>query len=126
MMKSGTVIGATLLACTLWAAPGHAESSTQVGNGGTVTLDWQASQDSAGRPLIVGRVITKGGKGSYCNPRLLVETLDGRGQVTAQRMGFIPGTVGPYDNVYFEEPIRAPGPAYRVSITSWDKCADGM
>ena len=126
MMKTLTAIGSTLLACTLWSAPLHAESSTQVGNAGTITLDWQATQDKAGRPLIAGHVITKGGKASYCIPRLLVETLDGQGQVTAQRMGFIPGTVGPYDTVYFEEPVRVPGPAYRVSIASWDKCAGGQ
>jgi hypothetical protein len=122
------MIRAALLACTLWlgAAPAHAESSTQVGNAGTITLDWQATQDKAGRPLIVGHVITYGGKSGYCIPRLLVETLDAQGQVTAQRMGFIPGYVGAFDNVYFEQPIRAPGPAYRVSIASWDKCAGGQ
>jgi hypothetical protein len=41
-------------------------------------------------------------------------------------MGFIPGYVGGFDNVYFEEPIRAPGPAYRVSIVSWGKCGGGQ
>lgn len=127
-MYTRMTVGAALLACALWlgAAPAHAETSTQVGNAGTITLDWQATQDSAGRPLIVGRVITQGGKASYCIPRLQVETLDTQGRVTATRMGFIPGTVGPYDNVYFEELIRAPGPAYRVSIASWDKCAGGQ
>jgi hypothetical protein len=125
-MKTLTVIGTMLLACMPWTAPAHAETSTQVGNAGTITLDWQATQDSAGRPLIVGHVITKGGKASYCIPRLLIETLDAQGQVTAKRMGFIPGTVGAYDNVYFEEPIRAPGPAYRVTIASWDKCGGGQ
>ena len=126
MRKFLTVIGSTLLACTLWAHPVRAETSTQVGNAGTITLDWQVTQDSAGRPLIVGHVITKGGKASYCIPRLLVQTLDAQGQVTAERMGFIPGTVGGYDKVYFEEPVRAPGPAYRVTIASWDKCAGGQ
>ena len=126
MRKFLTVTGSTLLACTLWAHPVRAETSTQVGNAGTITLDWQVTQDSAGRPLIVGHVITKGGKASYCIPRLLVQTLDAQGQVTAERMGFIPGTVGGYDKVYFEEPVRAPGPAYRVSIASWDKCAGGQ
>ena len=135
-MRALATIGASL-ACSVWLeaapaaaqtapAPGRTGTSTQVGNAGTITLDWQATQDSAGRPLIVGRVITKGGKASYCIPRLLVETLDAQGQVTAERLGFIPGTIGPYDNVYFEEPIRAPGPAYRVSIASWDKCAGGQ
>ena len=44
----------------------------------------------------------------------------------AQNVGFIPGFVGGYDNVYFEEPIRAPGAGYRVSISSWNNCAGGQ
>jgi len=121
------VTAAALLVSSLWlgAGPAHAERTTIAGNSGTITLDWQATQDSKGRPLIVGHVITYGGMSGYCIPRLLVETLDTQGQVTAQRMGFIPGFVGGFDNVYFEEPIRAPGPAYRVSIASWDKCGGG-
>jgi len=126
MRQPLTVIGSTLLACSLWAAPARAETSTQVGNAGTITLDWQVTQDRAGRPLIVGHVITVGGKANYCIPRLLVQTLDAQGQVTAERMGFIPGSIGGYDKVYFEEPVRAPGPAYRVTIASWDKCGGGQ
>jgi hypothetical protein len=120
-------IGAAFLACalSLGAGSAHADRSTQVGNSGTITLDWQATQDSKGRPLIVGHVTTYGGMSGYCTPRLLVETLDAQGQVTARRIGFIPGYVGGFDNVYFEEPIRAPGPGYRVSIASWDKCGGG-
>jgi len=136
-MNTALRLGPALLACSLWLAtvPATAQvdpnqnrsgTQTQVGNAGTITLNWQATQDRAGRPLIVGRVITRGSKASYCTPRLLVETLDPQGRVTAERMGFIPGTVGPYDNVYFEEVIRAPGPGYRVSIASWDKCAGGQ
>ena len=128
MIRSRMTIGAALLACVLshGAGPAHAERSTQVGNAGTITLDWQAAQDKVGRPLIVGHVITYGAKSGYCIPRLLIETLDAQGQVTAQNMGFIPGYVGTFDDVYFEAPIRAPGPAYRVNIVSWDKCAGGQ
>ena len=127
MIRSQMTIGAALLACflSLGASFAYADRSTQVGNSGTITLDWQAPQDSKGRPLIVGHVITYGAKSGYCNPRLLVETLDAQGQVVAQNVGFIPGYVGGFDNVYFEEPIRAPGPGYRVSIASWDKCGGG-
>ena len=135
-MNSSMTASAALVACSLWlvAAPAHAQTAradqagtqTQPGNAGTITLNWSATQDAAGRPLIVGHVITVGGKAGYCIPRLLVETLDAQGNVTAERMGFIPGYVGGYDRVYFEELIRAPGPGYRVSIASWDKCAGGQ
>ena len=128
MTRTRMTIGGALLACIAWlgAAPAHAGSSTQVGNAGTITLNWEATHDKLGRPLIVGHVVTYGAKSGYCVPRLLVETLDAQGQVVAQNMGFIPGYVGTFDNVYFEQPIRAPGPEYRVSIASWDKCAGGQ
>ena len=128
MGRARMMIGAALVACVLSldVGPALAERSTISGNAGTITLDWQATKDNKGRPLIVGHVITYGGKSGYCIPRILVETLDAQGQVVAQNVGFIPGFVGGYDNVYFEEPIRAPGPAYRVSISSWNNCAGGQ
>ena len=121
-------ISVALVACVLGMGAGvaRAERSTIAGNAGTITLDWQATQDRAGRPLIAGHVITYGGKSGYCSTRLLVETLDAQGQVVAQNMGFVPGYVGGYDNVYFELPIRTPGTGYRTSIASWDKCAGGQ
>ena len=121
-------IGAALFVSLLsiGAGPAQPERSTISGNAGTITLEWEATQDKRGRPLIVGHMITYGAKSGYCIPRLLVETLDAQGRVVAQNVGFIPGFVGGYDNVYFEEPIRAPGPAYRVSISSWNNCAGGQ
>jgi hypothetical protein len=128
MTRAQITIAAALLACFAWvgSSPTHAASSTQAGNAGTITLNWEATQDKIGRPLIVGHVVTVGGKTGYCIPRLLVETLDAQGQVAARNVGFIPGYVGGYDNVYFEEPIRAPGPGYRVSISSWSNCGGGQ
>jgi hypothetical protein len=116
-----------LLSCLLWphGAVAQGDRTTIPGNAGTITLDWRATLDRAGRPLIAGHVITYGGKSGYCRAVLLVETLDAEGRVIARNIGFIPGYVGGYDNVYFEEPVRAPGPNYRVSIGSWDKCAGG-
>jgi len=128
MTRTRRKLGAALLACAGWfgAGPAHAASSTQVGNAGTITLNWEATRDAGGRPLIVGHIVTYGAKSGYCIPRLLVETLDAQGQVVARNMGFVPGYVGTFDHVYFEEPIRAPGPEYRVSLVSWDKCAGGQ
>jgi hypothetical protein len=107
------------------AAQAQGDRVTIPGNVGTITLDWRATQDRAGRPLIAGHVITYGGMSGYCRTVLLVETLDAEGRVVAQNIGFIPGYVGGYDDVYFEEPVRTPGPNYRVSIGSWNKCAGG-
>jgi len=116
-----------VLSCVLSPHAAHAQSgrTTIPGNVGTITVDWRATQDRAGHPLIAGHVITYGGMSGYCRTVLLVETLDVEGHVVAQNIRFIPGYVGGYDDVYFEEPVRTPGPNYRVSIGSWNKCAGG-
>lgn len=126
MVRVFWTIGA-VLACLLWPHAGQAqgERTTSPGNAGTITLDWQSAQDRAGRPLIAGHIITDGSKSGYCRTRLLVETLDAEGRVIARNVGFIPGYVGGFDDVYFEAPVRTPGPSYRVSIGSWDKCGGG-
>ncbi len=78
MMSIQMRISVAVLATLLWLCAGsaHAERSTIVGNAGTITLDWQATQDRAGRSLLAGHVITYGGKSGYCSTRLLVETLE--------------------------------------------------
>jgi hypothetical protein len=40
--------------------------------------------------------------------------------VIARAIGFVPSVVQFNDRVYFEVPIKVPGPAYRVSVTSLD------
>jgi hypothetical protein len=123
-LRMGSALVAAILGVGVGAA--RAERTTITGNAGTITLDWQATQDRAGRPLIAGHMITYGGKSGYCSTRLLVETLDAQGRVVAQHVGFVPGYVGGYDDVYFELPVRTPGNGYRTSIASWDKCAGGQ
>jgi hypothetical protein len=52
--------------------------------------------------------------------RLLVETLDGAGQVTNQRIAYVPGELGGGGRLYFQVPT-APAPAYRVRVYSYDR-----
>ncbi len=40
-------------------------------------------------------------------------------------MTIIHWTIGAVLLAGFQERVRAPGPAYGVSIASWDKCAGG-
>jgi hypothetical protein len=52
--------------------------------------------------------------------RLLVETLDASGAVTARTIGFVVGAVQFKDRAYFEVPLKATGASYRVTVTSFD------
>ena len=55
-------IGVALVigALAVGAGAAQAERITIAGNAGTITLDWQATQDRAGRPLITGHVGVSG------------------------------------------------------------------
>jgi len=52
--------------------------------------------------------------------RLLVETLDASGAVTARTIGFVRGVVPFHDRSYFEVSLKTAGASYRVSLTTFD------
>jgi len=54
------------------------------------------------------------------NVRLRVEALDASGNVTATHIGYVNGFVIPGAHVYFEVPVQAKAPSYRVSVLSFD------
>jgi hypothetical protein len=116
------------LALTGGAAGANALPAASVGGAAydtKLSLDWEAGQTRSGKPLITGYVNTTRGGTGYCNIRLFIETLDAQGNVIANYIGFVPGYVGGDDHAYFEVPIKAAGPAYRVSADSWLKCGGG-
>lgn len=82
-------------------------------------LDW-APATRHGTTRIEGRILNEG-IFSAARIRLLVDALDGSGNVVGQRLVWLlspeltPGTRG-----YFDLPIPAPAVSYRVSVYSFD------
>jgi hypothetical protein len=89
-----------------------------------IRLDWEAGTTRSGKPLIRGYVLN-----DYAQPAnnvlLLVETLDGSGQVVARTVGFVFGLVQGNSRAYFEVPLKAAGASYRVTVTALDWRAGG-
>jgi hypothetical protein len=81
-------------------------------------LDWQVGT-RRGRPVIQGYVYNDYGRPAV-DVRLLVETLDASGAVTARTIGFVRGVVPFHDRTYFEVPLKTAGVSYRVSLTTFD------
>jgi len=81
-------------------------------------LDWQVGT-RRGRPLIQGYVYNDYGRPAV-DVRLLVETLDASGAVTARTIGFVRGVVPFHDRSYFEVSLKTAGASYRVSLTTFD------
>jgi hypothetical protein len=82
-----------------------------------IRLEWEAGTTRDGRPVIQGHVLNDH-SWAAANVRLLVETFDGSGAVVARTHGFVHGLVQFGDRAYFEVPLKAPGAAYRVTVTA--------
>jgi hypothetical protein len=81
-------------------------------------VEWQPDE-RGGKPLVSGYVANQWGLGAR-NVRLRVEALDAAGSVTATYIGYVNGYVTPGARVYFEVPVGAKAPGYRVTVLSFD------
>ena len=82
------------------------------------SLEWQPDE-RRGRPLVSGYVTNQWGL-SMRNVRLRVDALDAAGAATATYIGYVNGQLTPGARVYFEVPVQAKAPSYRVTVLSWD------
>jgi hypothetical protein len=88
------------------------------------SIDWTALE-SGGRPVVAGHVLNDWGLPAR-RLQLLVDALDDRGEVIAQRlvwvtsMELMPGT-----RAYFEVPAPVAASRYRVSVFAFDWSGGG-
>ena len=81
-------------------------------------VDWQPGKYRA-KPVVEGYV-------NNLSPyhtrmiRVLVDSLDANGQITAQKIAWVPGDLGGGSRLFFQVPT-APAPAYRVRVFSYDR-----
>lgn len=81
-------------------------------------IEWQADE-RRGKPIVSGYVTNQWGLAAR-NVRVYVEALDAAGNVTAKYIGYVNGYVPPSSRVYFEVPVQAKAPSYRVTVLSFD------
>lgn len=114
---NGTVVLAALLICL---GAGAARAQVQ---GRSVESDlrveWTGSEDRRGRPVVSGYVYNQRAGNYAAGVRLLVEALDGSGQVVGSTTGYVMGDVPPSNRSYFEIKAAAKAASYRVSIESF-------
>lgn len=81
-------------------------------------VEWQADE-RRGQPIVSGYVTNDLGLGMR-NVRLRVEALDAAGATTANYIGYVSGVLTPGARFYFEVPVPAKAPSYRVTVLSYD------
>jgi hypothetical protein len=79
-------------------------------------VEWQAGQDPSGRPILSGYVVNTYGLTAH-DVQLLIETLDGAGQVVGR--AYVPVDIPiPFDQrVYFRARGPQHGAGYRVTVS---------
>ena len=82
------------------------------------TLQWQAG-DTNGRSDVHGVIGNEFGFGAR-KVRLLIDSLDAAGGVTAQTIAYVPFDLPPGTRSYFEARVPARAASYRVSIFEWE------
>jgi hypothetical protein len=87
------------------------------------TVEWQTA-DTNGHPTVYGRIRNEYGF-SARKIRLLVNSLDATGAVTAQTIAYVPFEVTPGTTANFEAHVPARAASYRVSVFQWDWSQSG-
>lgn len=81
-------------------------------------VEWQAA-DTNGRPTVWGRIRNEYGFTAR-KVRLLVDSLDAAGAVTAQTITYVPFDLTPGTGAYFEARFPARAANYRVTVFQWE------
>ena len=114
---------AVLLAGTLVVATAAEIQPHMAGWERIFTIKWEAGQRS-NHPIVQGR-IENVSPYSVRDVRVLVDALDGGGNVTSQRLAYVPGDfLGFGSAAFFEVPMPA-APGYRVRVYSYDRIEAG-
>ena len=86
-------------------------------------LQWE-SADHKGRPVVQGSIFNDYGVPAR-KIRVLVDSLDAAGGVTAQTIGYVAFDLTAGTRAYFEVPVPARAAAYRVAIFQWEWIQSG-
>jgi hypothetical protein len=119
MRRTLAVLGVVAIVAATAGASTAAELQPQMWGWERIfTVSWQPAQ-YRGQPVVEGYV-TNISPYETTQIRVLVDSLDGAGQVTAQRIAWVPGELGGGGRLFFQVPA-APAPAYRVRVFSYDR-----
>ena len=87
------------------------------------SVEWQAA-DTPGQPAVYGRIRNQYGFAAQ-KVRLLIDSLDAAGAVTAQTIAYVPFDITPGTGAWFEARVPARAASYRVSVFQWEWVQSG-
>lgn len=86
-------------------------------------IQWDAGT-WRGKPVVQGYLSNES---PYLVDRiqLLVESLDGKGEIVSQRVDWVQGALTPFSRTYFSAAAPDPASSYRVRVFSYDRIETG-
>ncbi len=123
MMRTLARVVSTAVLAVLLIGLGAGAARAQIGTrtaGDDLRVEWSASDDRRGRPVVSGYVHNRRAGTYAIGVRLAVEALDGSGRVVGSTTGYVMGDVPPSSRSYFEIKAPAKAASYRVTIDSFD------
>jgi hypothetical protein len=120
MRRALAILGFVAVVSAMGGSPsGAAEMEPQMQGWERIfNVSWEPGQ-YRGRPVVEGYV-TNVSPYETTRIRVLVESLDGAGQVTNQQIAWVPGDLGGGGRLFFQVPAP-PAPTYRVRVFSYDR-----
>ncbi|HEV8639847.1 MAG TPA: hypothetical protein VGV13_01980 [Methylomirabilota bacterium] len=106
-----------------WMGTAFGQNFAVIGGEQFFKLDWAAGERK-GRPNVQGYLLNDWGFPAI-KIMLKVESLDTAGRVVTTTPGYVAGQVTPGMRAYFEVPVPAAAPSYRVSVWSFDWIQSG-
>lgn len=117
-----TIAAASLLLAAVMAVPsGAAErvlTPLVLGWEQFFKIDWQVSEGRRS-PIVWGHLMNDWGMPAG-RVQLLVEGLDGSGQIVGQKVAWLGTTLTPGTRAYFEVPVTWKAPTHRVSVFAFE------
>jgi len=120
MRGAGRVVSMAVLAALLIGlSAGMARAQVQAGSiDANLSVEGIGSEDRRGRRIVSGYVYNRRAGTYAADVLLLVEALDGSGQVVGSTTAYVMGDVPPSNRSYFEVKAPAPAASYRVTVRS--------
>ena len=117
-------VSALVLTATSTLAQGSGRLTPLVVDGDRYfKLEWQGA-DHQGRPGVHGSILNDYGFAAR-KIRLLIDSLDATGGVTAQTLAYVPFDLTPGARYYFEAAVPTRAASYRVVVFQWEWIQSG-
>ena len=116
--RRGAILAVLALALVAGGGPARAQEGQVYGADQFFTLVWEPVEQG-GRFSIGGYVTNTYGL-EATRVRIMVESLDPAGKITARTIGYVNYTIPPASRGYFQVFVPEKASEYRVSILSWD------